>query len=127
MNFETFNEFCAGLPVSNHVIQWGGAHVWKVDTKLFAIGGWQESDEPAFTFKVTDIAYEVLKDMPGLRPAPYLASHGMKWIQHYALPGLSDEELRRHIQYSHEMVSKKLAKKRQKELGLNQEDAPSSP
>ena len=33
------------------------------------------------------------RDQPGLRPAPYLASRGLKWVQHYDEPGLSDEDL----------------------------------
>ena len=81
----------------------GGAHVWKVGGKVFAIGGWQE-DAPSFTFKVSDIAYEMLKEQPGLRPAPYLASRGMKWIQHFAGPGLSDAGLRDYIRQSHQIV-----------------------
>ena len=32
--------FCAALPATSHVVQWGGSHVWKVGGKLFAIGGW---------------------------------------------------------------------------------------
>ena len=48
-------------------MQWGGSHVWKVGGKVFAIGGW-DGAQPAITFKVTPIAYEVLKDRPGLRP-----------------------------------------------------------
>jgi predicted DNA-binding protein (MmcQ/YjbR family) len=59
------------------VVQWGGSHVWKVGGKVFAIGGWGDG-EAVFTFKVTDLSYEILNDQPGLRPAPYLASRGMK-------------------------------------------------
>ena len=69
------------------------------------------------TFKVSEIGYEVLRDMEGCRPAPYLASRGMKWIQHYALPGLDDEGLREHIQSSYHMAIKRLTKKKQPELG----------
>jgi predicted DNA-binding protein (MmcQ/YjbR family) len=92
MTYEGFNAFCRALPATTYVVQWGGSHVWKVGGKVFAIGGWQ-IDEPSFTFKVSDIAYEMLKEQPGLRPAPYLASRGMKWIQHFAKPGLSDGAL----------------------------------
>ena len=87
---------------------------------MFAIGGW-ESDEPSFTFKVTDVAYEMLKEQSGLRSAPYLAWRGMKWIQHFAKPGLSDAELRDYIRQSHVIVSQGLSKKRRIALGL---DAP---
>lgn len=117
MTHEKFNNFCRELPATTYVVQWGGAHVWKVGGKVFSIGGWQHA-EPSFTFKVSDVAYEMLKEQPGLRPAPYLASRGMKWIQHYAGPGLNDNELRDYIRQSHAIVSLGLSKKRRAELGL---------
>ena len=40
MTYEEFNAFCGGLPATTYVVQWGGAHVWKVGGKVFAIGGW---------------------------------------------------------------------------------------
>ncbi len=78
---------------------------------------------PAITFKVSKIAYEMLKEEPGLRPAPYLASRGMSWIQYYAPPGLSDADLEAYLTESHRIVSLGLSKKKQKELGLHQEGA----
>jgi len=120
MTYEEFNEFCGSLPATTHVIQWGGSHVWKVGGKVFAIGGW--GDEGArFTFKTSDLSYNILKEQEGLRPAPYLASRGLKWIQHYAEPGLSDDGLRDYIRESHRIVSLRLSKKKQRELGLNQD------
>ena len=117
MTYEEFNDFCGALPVTTYVMQWGGSHVWKVGGKVFAIGGWAD-DQAAYTFKVTEIAYEMLRDQPGLRPAPYLASRGMKWIQHYANPGLSDADLKDYLRHSHRIVSNGLPKKKQRELGL---------
>ncbi len=117
MTYEEFNEFCRTLPANTYVIQWWRSHVWKVGGKVFTIGGWQ-NDEPSFTFKVSEISYEMLREQPGLRPAPYLASRGMKWIQHYAKPGLRDGELRDYIRQSHVIVSQGLSKKRRMELGL---------
>src|ERR1700758_1926949 len=99
MTYKEFNKFCRALTATTYVMQWGGSHVWKVGGKVFAIGGWQD-DEASFTFKVSDISYEMLKEQPGLRPAPYLASRGMKWIQHFAKPGLSDGALRDYIRTS---------------------------
>ena len=119
MTYEEYNDFCGSLPATTHVVQWGGSHVWKVGGKVFAIGGWAD-DRPAFTFKVTPIAYEILQEEPGLRPAPYLASRGMKWIQDYAEPGLSDEELKAYLRQSHHIVSQGLSKKKRKELGLEE-------
>jgi predicted DNA-binding protein (MmcQ/YjbR family) len=119
MTYKQFNAFCRGLVATTYVMQWGGSHVWKVGGKVFAIGGWQD-DEPSFTFKVSEISYEMLKDKPGLRPAPYLASRGMTWIQHYAKPGLSDGELKDYIRQSHRIVASGLSKKKQRELGLTE-------
>ncbi len=117
MTYDEYNGFCRALPATTYVMQWGGAHVWKVGGKVFAIGGWADG-EAAYTFKVGDIAYEMMKDQPGLRPAPYLASRGMKWIQHYAEPGLVDTDLQDYLRESHRIVALGLSKKKQRELGL---------
>ena len=105
MTPDDFDLFCGGLPASSRVVQWGGARVWKAGGKMFAIGG-RAADTPAYTFKVSPIAFEVLRDSPGLRPAPYLASRGLSWIQHFSAPGLSDEDLRDHIRESHRLVAR---------------------
>ena len=119
MKAKEFNSYCRGLPATSHVVQWGGADVWKVGGKVFAIGGWGDGSTPAVTFKVSKIAYEILKDQPGLRPAPYLASRGLTWIQHYGEPGLSDAELREYLARSHHLVAEGLTKKKRRELGLD--------
>jgi predicted DNA-binding protein (MmcQ/YjbR family) len=117
MTYAEYNAFCGTLPATSYVVQWGGSHVWKVGGKVFAIGGWHVHG-PSFTFKVSEIAYEMLKDQPGLRPAPYLASRGMKWIQHHEKPGLSDDALCDYIRESHSIVARGLSKKKRIELGL---------
>ena len=117
MTREEFNIFCKGLRATTHVVQWGNADVWKVGGKVFAICGWADGED-AFTFKASDLAFEVLQDLPGIRPAPYFASRGMKWLQHYAEPGLPDAELQRHIVLSYEMAIARLTKKKRVELGF---------
>ena len=91
MTLDDYNSFCASLPATNHVVQWGGAHVWKVGAKVFAIGGWDEGREPFVTFKCSEMAYDILKDQPGCRPAPYLASRGMKVIQRQPSRSMADD------------------------------------
>lgn len=133
MTYDEFNAFCGTLPATTHVIQWGGAHVWKVGGKVFAIGGWskvyqnpslgvqaQVNEQPAFTFKASELNFQVLSDQPGFRPAPYMASRGLKWIQQYETPPESIDALHYYIRESHRMVSQGLTKKLQKALGLNQ-------
>ena len=120
MTYAEFNDFCRALPATTHVVQWGDSDVWKVGGKVFAIGGWGQGDKPAFTFKTSELNYHYLADKPGYRPAPYLASRGMKWIQQYDAPDSEDDELRYYLGESHRIVSRGLSKKKQKELGLNQ-------
>ncbi|MGI9393209.1 MAG: MmcQ/YjbR family DNA-binding protein [Boseongicola sp.] len=118
MTRDEFNAFCAGLKATTHVVQWGDSDVWKVGGKVFAVSGWNDGQD-AFTFKVGDIAFEVFGSEPGIRPAPYLASRGMKWLQVYDPDGMSDESLKEHIVASYEMIVAKLTKKMRAELGLD--------
>ena len=118
MTREDFNEYCASLPQTTHVIQWGGSDVWKVGDKLFALCGWTKDKTPGFTFKASDMAFDILQDSPGIRPAPYLASRGLKWLQVYGEPGLSDDSLKEHIKASYDMVVAKLTKAKRANLNL---------
>lgn len=124
MNYETFNAYCAAMPATTHVIQWGDSHVWKVGGKVFAIGGWSKStvngqdEQPAFTFKTSDTNYLFLSQHEGYRPAPYFANRGMKWIQQIDTSGDLDEELKYYLAESHRLASANLSKKKQRELGL---------
>jgi len=121
MTLDDYNAYCGKLAHTSHVVQWGNAHVWKVAGKVFAVGGWQdEGEELHVTFKVSDMSYDLLKEQPGCRPAPYLASRGMKWIQRTDATTMSDADLRDYVRESYRLVSLGLTKKKQKELGLNQ-------
>ena len=125
MTQDGFNGFCASLPHTHHVVQWGGADVWKVGrvetkkNKLFCVGGWnKDSDSFAVSFHVSEIGFEMLKDTPGCRPAPYLASRGMTWIQCFNDEGISDTALKDYIEGSHRQMASKLTKTLQRELGF---------
>jgi len=120
MTYEEFNDFCRKLTATTHVLQWGNSDVWKVGGKVFAVGGWSASDKPAFTFKASELNFHYLCGEAGYRPAPYLASRGMKWIQQYDGDDQQDDDLQYYLRESHKIVSLGLTKKLQKELGLNQ-------
>lgn len=117
MTRDEFNRFCGAMRATSHIVQWGDSDVWKVGDKVFAICGWHEGG-PAFTFKVGEIAFEVLGDAPGIRPAPYLASRGMKWLQVYETGAMSEASLREHIEESYRLVAAGLTRKKRAELGL---------
>ncbi len=123
MTVAEYNRFCRSLAHTTYVVQWGGAHVWKVAGKVFAIA-WFDDDPPddenelLVTFKVSDLSFELLKEMPGCRPAPYLASRGMKWIQRTGTDSMDDAVLRDYITESHRLVALGLPKRKQLELGI---------
>lgn len=79
---------------------------------------WGKAEKAAFTFKTSELSYHFLADTIGYRPAPYLASRGMKWIQHYDAPDTEDDVFIYYLSESHRIVSLGLTKKKQSELGL---------
>lgn len=118
MKRSEFDTYCGSLPATSHVVQWGGASVWKVGGKIFAIcSNWDDGDGHRFSFKCTDLSYRILSEQDGLAPAPYLAR--AKWIQLQELSALSDEELRGYIEAAHAIVASKLTKAKRKALGLS--------
>ena len=117
MKLKAYNAFCRSLPHTTHVVQWGGADVWKIGGKVFCIGR-EEDGEMVCSFKVSEMSFDILKEQPGCQPAPYLASRGMKWIQRYSAETLTDDDLKAYIEASYRIVGAGLTRKLQRELGL---------
>jgi predicted DNA-binding protein (MmcQ/YjbR family) len=122
MTADQFNIFCSSLPHATHVVQWSESHVWKIGGKVFAIAAEREG---AFhvSFKCSPLVFELMKDAKGVRPAPYLASRGMIWLQRTSAATLTDAALKDHVRESYRLVSLGLTKATQKSLGLNQDNA----
>ena len=121
MTRDEFNAFCAALPQTTHVVQWGNADVWKVGGKIFAICGPWGEDRPdgslKVSFKASDMAFHMLTEEPGLVPAPYLGRY--KWVQMQEADALSDDDLKAYIGEAHKIVASKLSKKVRLELTLD--------
>lgn len=120
MTLAEYNVFCASLSHAESVVQWGGAHVWKIGGKVFAIGGWDDGESLAVTFKCSPMSFDLLKHEPGIRPAPYLASRGMSWLQRTSDESMDDQTLKDYVRESYRLASLNLPKAVQKRLGLNQ-------
>ena len=118
MTLDDFTAYCKSLKHSTYVCQWGGAHVWKIGGKVYVIARDDDGQLATASFKVTPIAFHVLKEQPGCQGAPHLASRGMKWIQRTSDETMSDAELLDYIRDSYTLVAAGLPKKLQKELGL---------
>lgn len=117
MTPDRFNAFCGSLPGATHVVQWGGAHVWKVGGKLFAAFWDGPGKNAGITFKATPMSYEILGGQPGLRPAPYLASHGMTWIQRFSAETMSDDELELYVKKSYDLALERLPRAERAAIG----------
>ncbi|HKJ63662.1 MAG TPA: MmcQ/YjbR family DNA-binding protein, partial [Hyphomicrobiales bacterium] len=64
----------------------------------------------------SDLGYEVLKEQPGLVPAPYLAR--AKWIQVTEPDAMSNQDLRANIAAAYEIIARKLTRAIRAELGI---------
>lgn len=121
MILDGYNAFCGSLPHTAHVVQWDDAHVWKVGGprgKVFAIASRWEGPSLDITFKASPLSFDLLKDRPGMRPAPYLASRGLLWLQRRSAETLDDAALCDYLRESHRLAALNLAKRVQRELGL---------
>ena len=117
LNRSDFDEFCQSLDATTHVVQWGGASVWKVGGKIFAIcSQWTDGPGDRFSFKCSDLTYTILTEQDGIVPAPYLAR--AKWVQIEDQAAMPDDDLRRYIEAAHSIVASKLTKKQRRDLGL---------
>lgn len=120
MSVDEFNQFCGSFAHTHTVVQWGGAHVWKIAGKVFAIGSHSPTQDLHITFKCSPFSFDLLKDQAGVRPAPYLASRGMSWIQRTSNASMDDATLKSYLAESYRLVAIGLPKRLQRELGLIQ-------
>jgi predicted DNA-binding protein (MmcQ/YjbR family) len=104
---------CRTLPGVTLDHPFGDDHdAWKVGGKMFAIVG----GAGGLSFKVSDIAWEVLTEAGRARPAPYLAR--AKWVHLDDPADWPDEELADHLVIAHGLIAAKLTKKARAALGL---------
>lgn len=120
MTREEFDRFCATLPAVTRVEQWGGASVWKIGGKIFAIcSNWGKDTKDAVSFKCSDFSYTILCEQDGVVPAPYLAR--AKWVQVRDPDALADGEVEKYIEAAHSIVAAKLTRAQRKALGIGKQ------
>lgn len=105
-------DFCLALPGAREDYKWGGVRVFSIaENKMFAVLGLTADD---LAFKVDPALFLGYVDRPGVRPAPYLAR--AYWVSLTSPHAMGDSELRDLLKRSHQLVVRRLAKKRQ--IGL---------
>ena len=104
MNTDEIREFCLSLPGATEKLQWGDALCFKIGGKMFAVMG---LDNPRLSLKCTADTFAELIERENIRPSPYLGRHN--WVMLERLDALGNDELRRTIRQSYELVSAKAA------------------
>ena len=104
---------CLALPSATLDHPFGDDHdAYRVGGKMFCMVG----ATGGISFKVSDIAYEVLTESGRARPAPYMARN--KWVNLPRIDDWPDDELAEHLAIAHSIVAAKLTKKARAVLGL---------
>lgn len=117
MTRDEFDAYCAALPATTNIVQWGNSSVWKVGGKIFAIcSNWGEGPNDRVSFKCSDLSYMMLTEQAGIEPAPYLAR--AKWVQVQSPDALTDDDVKTYIAAAHDIIAAKLTRKVRMELGL---------
>lgn len=112
---EAFEAFVLALPAATLVRQWGDASVGKVGGRIFAILG-GAGGAAGLSFKCSGLAFQLLPELTGVRPAPYLARAG--WVAVAPRSELAPAELAAYVTEAHRLVAARLPRRLQRELGL---------
>ena len=104
---------CLALPAATLDHPFGDDHdAYRIGGKMFCMVG----ARGGISFKVSDIAYEVLTGTGHARPAPYMARN--KWVNLPRIDDWPDDELAEHLAIAHGIVAAKLTRKARAALGL---------
>jgi len=118
MTYKDIEKFLLALPHATLSIQWGSDRVFKIAGKMFAaMSDYGDGKGPVgMSFKASEESFRILTELPGIKPAPYLAR--AHWVALDKPTRLSAKELKAYLTRAHKIVASGLPKKTQKELGL---------
>ncbi len=109
-----FEAFVLGLRGTELVRQWRDDSVAKIGGKVFAL---LDRDPGEVWLKVSDMAYDLLTELPGIRPAPYFARAG--WVAISVESPLGEDEIKAYLAEAHRLVAARLTRRLRAELGLD--------
>ena len=109
-----FEPFVLSLRGATLVHQWRNDSVAKVGGKIFAL---LDDDPGEVWLKVSDMAFDMLPELPGIRPAPYFAR--ASWVAIGASSPLSEDEVEAYIVEAHRLIASKLTRKLRTALELD--------
>jgi predicted DNA-binding protein (MmcQ/YjbR family) len=109
-----FEAFVLSLPKVTLVHQWRDDSVAKIGGKIFALF---DKDGGEIWLKVSDMAFDLLPELPGVRPAPYFAR--AKWVAVGPNSPLTEDELAAYLTQAHALIAAKLTRKVRVQLGFD--------
>jgi predicted DNA-binding protein (MmcQ/YjbR family) len=113
MHRPDFEAFVLTLPAATIVRQWRDDSVAKVGARIFCL---LDRDPGDVWFKASEMSFDLLTELDGVRPAPYFARAG--WVAVSASSPLGDADIRAYLVEAHRLVSTRLTRKVRGELGL---------
>lgn len=109
MTPKAFHAAALALPGATFDVKWGSDRVYSVGGKMFATAGAEGDDHPRYSFKTSDLGFEMLVEQGVAIPAPYLAR--AKWVQLVSRDALSDADILAYLKEAHRIVADKLTQK----------------
>ena len=113
MTRDEIDAFCRALPAATGEIQWETDQVYKVGGKMFAVLG----PSGSMSFKVNDMAYELLTETGVASPAPYLAR--AKWVLLSDPAAMAEAELKSFLTEAHAIIAARLTRNQRATLGIS--------
>src|SRR5688572_31757171 len=107
-----FETFVSTLPAVTLHEQWESS-VAKVGGKVFALC---EAGGGSLAFKVSEVAFDGLTTLDGIRQAAYFAKG--QWVHVDQGADISDRDLKAYLREAHRIIAGKLTRKLRAELGL---------
>jgi predicted DNA-binding protein (MmcQ/YjbR family) len=115
MTPDAFHRTALALPGATFDIKWGADHCYSVGGKMFAVAGMPGSSDLHYSFKASDLSFELLTAQGIALPTPYLAR--AKWVQ-VTPDALPDDQLAGYLAEAHRIVAAKLTRKARAALDL---------
>lgn len=116
MNIEELTALCQSYRGVTTDIKWEDHLCFNIGGKMFLILSLTNTPTTA-SIKVSEDDFSNLIELPGMRPAPYLARY--KWVKVDNIEFLSTEEWHSYSKKAYDLISAKLPKKIRTELGIS--------
>lgn len=110
-----FEPFVLSLRAATLVHQWRDDAVAKVGGKIFAL---HDRDPGEVWLKVSPMAYDLLTELDGIRPAPYFAR--ASWVAISPESVLGGGDVRAYLVEAHRLITGKLPRRLREQLGLTE-------